>query len=94
MPPKETEIEMSKEYQVTNACLLDKINDLEINQKNLSDELQEVKEELSNQIRDFKSILMDAMHTLSKAFKMNCEGTLNLREEISEYAGTCGIHIV
>ena len=89
MAPVDKAIEMCKEYQITNACLLEKINDLEMNQQNLSDELQQMKHAMTNQLCDMKSMLMDAMHTLSKAFKMNCESVLNLREEMSEFAGTC-----
>ena len=79
----------NEEFQITNAILLNKINDLEINQNNLSEDLKELKQAVTSQITEMKSILMDAMHTLSRAFKMNCEGTLNLREEMSEFAGTC-----
>lgn len=58
-------------------------------QKKLSLDIENLKRDVTNQITEMKSILMDAMHCLSKAFKMNCQGTLNLREEMSEFAGTC-----
>ena len=74
-------LEQKQEYEITNMTLLDKINDLEINQMNLTDEVREIKQDITNQIIDMKSMLMDGMHTLSKAFQMNCQGPLNLRED-------------
>ena len=88
------QVELSKDIQITNVILLEKINDLEIQSINLQEEIKEIKQDLTNQITDMKSILMDAMATLSKAFHMNCQGTLNLREEMSENAGTYGPDLV